>query len=310
VAIDAALVGPFDLGTVIVRSAIRVDRTTGQVSIDAKGTDPIPHIIDGIPVHLRDVRAYIDRPKVIVNPTSCEPSAVESALNGAGLRLGDASDNTLATATSPFQAFDCGSLGFRPRLSLHLRGGTKRGAHPSLRAVARPRPGDANIARAAVTLPHALFLDQGSIDTICTREQFAADRCPKNSIYGHVRAFTPLLETPLEGPVYLRSSDNPLPDVVFVFEGRGFRIDLVGRIDSHKGGIRGIFDRVPDAPVTKFVLRMRGGKRGILVSSARNLCAKPQFGIARLLGHANRGWAFHPAIKADCKTKKRGGGRR
>jgi hypothetical protein len=55
---------------------------------------------------------------------------------------------------------------------------------------------------------------------------------------------------------------------------------------------------------------MRGGKRGILVSSARNLCAKPQFGIARLLGHANRGWAFHPAIKADCKTKKRGGGRR
>jgi hypothetical protein len=304
VAIDAALVGPFDLGTVIVRSAIRVDRSTGQVSIDATGTDPIPHIIDGIPVHLRDVRAYIDRPGVTVNPTSCEPFSVASALNGAGVRLGDRSDDTLATATAPFQAFDCGSLGFRPRLSLHLTGPTKRGSHPSLRALVRPRPGDANIGKAAVTLPHSLFLDQDNIETICTRAQFAAGRCPKESVYGHARAFTPLLEEPLEGPVYLRSSENPLPDVVFALTGRGFEIDLVGRIDSSKGGIRGSFDVIPDAPVTKFVLRMRGGKRGILVSSARDLCAKPQLATARFLGHNNRGWVFQPRVEPKCKKKK------
>jgi hypothetical protein len=313
VAIDAALVGPFDLGTVIVRSAIRVDRTTGQVSIDATGTDPIPHIIDGIPVHLRDVRAYIDRPNVTVNPTSCEPFSVASALNGAGVRLGDKSDDTLATATSPFQAFDCASLGFKPRLSLRLVGATKRGAHPSLRAVVRPRPGDANIGAASVTLPPSLFLDQDSIETICTRVQFAARRCPKQSVYGHVRAFTPLLETPLEGPVYLRSSDNPLPDVVFALSGRGFEIDLVGRIDSFGGGIRGVFDTVPDAPATKFVLRMRGGKRGILVNAAQNVCTEPPFADARMLGHNNRGWVFHPVVKAQCKAKgggKHGGGKR
>lgn len=305
VAIDAALVGPFDLGTVIVRSAVRVDRHTGQVSIDATGTDPIPHIIDGIPVHLRDVRAYIDRPNVTVNPTSCEPFTLASALNGAGVRLGDRSDDTLATATAPFQAFDCGSLGFKPRLSLHVAGATKRGAHPSLRAVVRPRAGDANIAAAAVTLPHALFLDQDNIETICTRAQFAAGRCPKESAYGRARAFTPLLDEPLEGPVYLRSSDNPLPDVVFALSGRGFEIDLVGRIDSSKGGIRGTFNVIPDAPVTKFVLRMRGGKRGILVNSAKNLCAKPQFATARFLGHSNRGWVFHPKVEAKCKGKKK-----
>jgi hypothetical protein len=309
VAIDAALVGPFDLGTVIVRSAIRVDRNTGQVSIDATGTDPIPHIIDGIPVHLRDVRAYIDRPNVTVNPTSCEPFSVASALNGAGVRLGDKSDDTLATATSPFQAFDCASLGFRPRLSLSLVGKTKRGAHPSLRAVVRPRPGDANVGKGAVTLPHSLFLDQDNIDTICTRAQFAAGRCPKGSIYGHARAFTPLLDDPLEGPVYLRSSDNPLPDVVFALSGRGFEIDLAGRIDSSDGGIRGTFNSIPDAPATKFVLRMRGGKNGILVSSARDLCTSSQLATARFLGHNNRGWVFHPQAKPTKCGKKKAHGR-
>jgi hypothetical protein len=309
VAIDAALVGPFDLGTVIVRSAIRVDKSTGQVSIDATGTDPIPHIIDGIPVHLRDVRAYIDRPGVTVNPTSCKPFSVASELNGAGERLGDRSDDTLATATAPFQAFDCASLGFRPRMSLSLKGGTRRGAHPSLRAVVRPRPGDANIGRAAVTLPHSIFLDQDNIETICTRVQFAAGRCPAGSAYGRARAFTPLLDEPLEGPVYLRSSDNPLPDVVFALSARGFEINLVGRIDSAKGGIRGTFDVIPDAPVTKFVLRMRGGKRGILVNSAKSLCRSPQFASARFLGHNERGWIFQPQVKAKCEKKqKRGSG--
>jgi hypothetical protein len=303
VAIDAALVGPFDLGTVIVRSAIRVDRTSGQVSIDAQGTDPIPHIIDGIPVHLRDVRAYIDRPNVTVNPTSCEPFSVDSALNGAGQRLGDKSDDTLATASSPFQAFDCASLGFKPKLSLNLHGGSRRGAHPSLYAVVRPRAGDANVKRAEVTLPHSLFLDQKNIQTICTRVQFDREECPKRSVYGRARAFTPLLEDPLEGPVYLRSSDNPLPDVVFALKGRGFEIDLAGRIDSHKGGIRGIFEDVPDAPASKFVLRMRGGERGILVNSARNLCKAPKRASATFLGHANRGWAFRPPVEVRCAKK-------
>ena len=97
VAIDSALVGPFDLGVIVVRSAIRIDPITTQASIDATGTDPIPHIIDGIPIHLRDIRAYIDRPHFTLNPTSCEPSAVSSALNGAGQLFGDLADDTLAS---------------------------------------------------------------------------------------------------------------------------------------------------------------------------------------------------------------------
>jgi hypothetical protein len=309
VAIDSALVGPFDLGVVIVRSAVRIDPVTAQASIDATGTDPIPHIIDGIPIHLRDIRAYIDRPDFTLNPTSCEKFILASAMNGSGLRFGDPSDNTLATATSPFQAFDCASLGFRPRIAMKLKGNTRRGARDSLQVVVRPRPGEANIRSAQVTLPPSLFLEQGNIKTICTPVQFAADTCPQGSVYGHVRAFTPLLEAPMEGPAYLRSSSHTLPDLVFALRGHGVEVDVAGRIDSSKGGIRGTFPIVPDAPVSKFVLKLNGGKRGLLVN-AENLCRKGQKAVARFIGHANRGWRLHPEVRAECgKKRKKGGGR-
>ena len=305
VAIDSALVGPFDLGVVIVRSAIRVDPRTAQVSIDSIGSDPIPHIIDGIPIHLRDVRAYIDRPNVTINPTSCAPFTLRSALNGSGARFSDPADDSLATATAPFQAFDCASLAFKPKVSLRLRGGTKRGHHPSLRVEVKPRPGDANIAAAQVALPSSLFLDQDNIVEICTKPQYAAGRCPQSSAYGWARAFTPLLEKPMEGPAYLRSSNNPLPDLVFALEGQGIEIDLVGRIDSFKGGLRGTYDVVPDAPVTKFVLTMRGGKRGLLQIATKNVCRKAQRAKARFVGHHNRGWVTNPALSAKCRKKGR-----
>jgi hypothetical protein len=315
VAIDSALVGPFDLGVVIVRSAIRIDPQTAQASIDATGTDPIPHIIDGIPIHLRDVRAYIDRPNFTLNPTSCARFTLASALNGAGQRFGDRSDDTLAVATAPFQAFNCSSLGFRPRISLRLKGGTKRGDYPSLRVVVRPRRGDANIASSQVTLPASLFLDQGHIKTICTKLQFAAKSCPAGSVYGHVRAFTPLLEAPMEGPAYLRSSSNTLPDLVFALHGQGIEVDLAGRIDAVKGGLRGTFPTIPDAPVTKFVLRMNAGRRGVLVN-AENLCAYPQLANARFIGHAEHGVRLRPEVGAKCgghhrghKPKRKGAGR-
>jgi hypothetical protein len=309
VAIDSALVGPFDLGVVIVRSAVRIDPVTAQASIDATGTDPIPHIIDGVPIHLRDIRAYIDRGGFTLNPTSCEKFTVASAMNGAGLLFGDPADNTLATATSPFQAFDCASLGFKPRIGLKMKGGTKRGGYASLRVVVRPRPGNANIRSAQVTLPPSLFLEQGNIKTICTKAQFAAHNCPRGSIYGHVRAFTPLLEAPMEGPAYLRSSSHTLPDLVFALRGHGVEVDVAGRIDSSKGGIRGTFPTIPDAPVSKFVLKMNAGKRGVLVN-AENLCRKRQPAVARFIGHANRGWRLHPELKAECKKKKQRRGKR
>jgi hypothetical protein len=94
VTIDAATVGPFDLGTVVIRSAFQVDPQTAQLRIDSRASDPIPHILDGIPLHLRDVRVFIDRPRFTRNATGCEPSQVLSTLTGSGARFGDPTDDT------------------------------------------------------------------------------------------------------------------------------------------------------------------------------------------------------------------------
>lgn len=305
VAIDSAIVGPFDLGTIVIRSAIRIDATTAQARIDSSGSDPIPHIIDGIPVHLRDVRIYIDRPGFTVNPTSCDPETMSSTLSGSAAALGLGSGEVLAGSSAHYQAFNCGALGFRPRISLRMLGPFRRAKRPSLRVVVRPRPGDANIGAATVTLPSSIFLNQAHIKGICTRPQLAADRCPRDSAYGQAAAYTPLLDQPLRGRAYLVSSDNLLPDLVFALRGEGFAVNLAGRIDSAKGGrLRVGYPTVPDAPVTKFVVRMFGGRQGIL-ENGDNLCASPQLVKGRFLGHADRGWVSHPRLSASCRQGKR-----
>jgi hypothetical protein len=313
VAVDAATVGPFDLGTVIVRSAIKVDTQTAQVSIDSEGSDPIPHIIDGIPIHLRDIRVYISKPGLTINPTSCEPSAVASVLKGSGNVFSDPADDQSATATAPFQAFNCGALSFRPRISLRLRGGTKRGDYPALRVEVKPRAGDSNIAQAQVALPPSEFLAQNHIETVCTRGQFAREACPGGSVIGHARAFTPLLDKPLEGNVYLRSSSGLLPDMVIALREpeKGISIDLVGKIDSFHGGLRGTFKVIPDAPVTKFVMKLRGGKHGPIQNS-ENVCTATGKSTLRFLAHNNLGMKGHLGLTVPCggQGKHKGKARR
>jgi len=306
VAIDSATVGPFDLGTVVVRSAIVVNPQTAQVSLDSAGSDPIPHIIDGIPIHLRDVRVYISKNHFTDNPTSCEPSVVSSTLTGSGADFSNPADDTSATAVAPYQAFNCASLPFEPQLKLRLRGGTVRGDFPSLRAEVRPRPGDANISSAKVTLPSSEFLEQSHIKTICTRPQFAREDCPAVTAYGTAQAFSPLLAQPLEGNVYLRSApERKLPDLVADLHGGGLglRIEVVGHIDSVHGGLRGTFDTIPDAPVSRFVMNLNGGKRGLLVNSV-DVCEQPQFGDARFVGANNVGVRLRPKMEVNCRKSK------
>lgn len=304
VAIDSAIVGPFDLGVVIVRSAIRLDPRTAQVSIDSAASDPIPHIIRGIPIHLRDIRVYLNRPGFTLNPTSCEPMSLESSLTGAGADLGSKADDPRASASVPFQVSNCSALGFRPTLTMRLRGHAHRGDFPSLTATYRPRPGDANQREVTVTLARTMFLAQSHIKTICTRKQFAADNCPKTSIYGSATAVTPLLGAPLKGHVYLRSSENTLPDMVAALSGGGVNVEVVGRISSYKGGLRATFTKLPDAPVKRFTMKLFGGKRG-LIEAAANVCANPQPASARMIAQNNKGLVSHPALVGECKAKKK-----
>ncbi len=308
VSITAATAGPFDLGTVVVRYALKINPETAEVFVDATGSDPLPHIVDGIPVHLRDVRAYVDRPGFVLNPTGCERTSTASTVLGSGLDFASPSDDVPVTVTSPFQAADCASLPYKPALALKLKGGTKRGKDPQLTAILRPRPGDANSQRLSVLLPHSEFLDQSHIKTICTRVQFKAgdgngSACPPGSIYGTVKAWTPLLENPLQGNVYLRSSDHPLPDLVLALHGQ-VEFTEVGRIDSVKGGIRNTFETVPDAPITKVELAFQGGKKGLLVNST-DICRGKHQASLEYTAHSGRRYDAKTPLKARCrKTHK------
>ncbi len=307
--VTPATAGPFDLGSVVVRVALFVDPRTAQVHAVS---DPIPHVFGGALLDIRSVDVTLDRPKFSLNGTNCSPLAVGGTLRGGGGNPLDPGAFSSLPVSVPFQVEGCDRLGFKPKLFMRVFGGTQRGKSPKLRAILVAREGDANIGRAAVTLPKALILEQSSLENICTRPQFAAHDCPKSSIYGYATAETPLLDGPLKGPVYLRSSDNELPDMVAALHGQ-VDIELAGRIDSAKGRLRTTYDVVPDVPVSKFMLVVRGGKkqRGLLVNTT-NLCRKgkkPFRVIARFRGQNGKKANQRPKLRAPCKKgrKSKGG---
>ena len=139
-----------------------------------------------------------------------------------------------------FQLLNCLTLGFKPKLGLRLRGGTKRNAYPELRATFASRGAkDSNLKNMAVVIPHQMFLAQNHIRGICTRAQFDADNCPANSVYGRAVAYTPLFDDPLSGNVYLRSAPGrKLPDLVASLYSGAVHIVVEGKIGpSGSGGI-------------------------------------------------------------------------
>ena len=302
VVVTPALAGPFDLGNVVVRVPFFVDPETAQIHPE---TDALPDVYGGTKLDIRSIFLNINRKEFTLNGTNCRKGATAGTIAGGGADPANPAAYSAFKVSDDFQATGCDKLKFRPKLKIRLFGATRRAKNPKLRAVLTARPGDANIARASVGLPHALFLDQASLATICTRVQFAAHECPKKSIYGRARAFTPLLGQPLEGPVYLRSSNNPLPDMVAHLEGQ-VDIDLVGRIDSFRGGIRTTFGHVPDVPVEKFVLTLPGGKHGLLVNST-NLCTKPVRAVIRFTAQNGKKLKPKPRknkLRTPCKKTK------
>jgi hypothetical protein len=290
-----AQAGPFDFGNIVVRTAINLNPNTTQVIAKS---DPLPQILEGVPIAYRDVRIEVQKPDFTVNPTSCEQRAVTSTITSVS--------GTQSHPSVPFKVGDCGALNFKPKLALKLKGGTHRGDFPQLTAVLTTGKKEANIAFVSTTLPHSEFLEQGHIGTVCTRVQFAAKQCPAASVYGFARAYTPLLDNPLEGPVYLRSSNHTLPDLVAELNGQ-FDVELVGRIDSHNRGIRTTFETVPDAPVSKFELRFKAGKKSLLVNS-RNLCKAPARATIRMIGQNGMRHDEQPLLRTRCgKAAKKSG---
>ena len=212
--ITPAVSGPYDLGNVVVRAAIGIDPVSAQITA---ASDPLPRIIEGIPLRLRTVRIDLDRQGFTLNPTNCDPFAVTSRAHGRRGRLGNSRD---------------------PLPGLELRSARLRAEalHQALWLDQAPRPpgadgdrhggqrrGRQHQARWSSPCRRIQQLDNAHISSPCTRRQFAAEQCPESSILGSATAITPLLDQPLSGPVYLRSSEHKLPDLVAALEGPASR---------------------------------------------------------------------------------------
>jgi hypothetical protein len=298
VSVVPAQAGPFDLGLVVNRAAIYVDPETALATIK---TDPLPQILEGVPVAYRTIHVLVDRKNFTLNPTSCAQKQITATVTAA--------NGAVAEPRDGFQATNCAKLAYTPKLKLSFKGSTKRTGNPAIKAVLTQKPHQANTRAAVVLLPQSEFIDNAHISTPCTRVQFDDEKCPKGSILGHATARTPLLDKPLKGPVYFRSNggDRELPDIVADLRG-AIHVTLVGYIDSVKTGpetsrVRTRFLHVPDAPVTKFTMSLYGGKKG-LVQNSKNLCLTNRKAELQLKAQNGLSRITDPVISTKCGKRK------
>jgi hypothetical protein len=258
-----AIAGPFNLGTVVVRASVVVDPHTAQVTV---ASDPLPRILDGVPVDLQTVNVTIDRAGFIFNPTNCSRLSV----NGTVL----STQGVAAAVSEPFQATDCAALPFHPSFTVSTQAKTSKANGASLDVKVGSGPGQANIAKAAVSLPIQLPSRLQTIQQACTEAAFAANpaSCPAGSNIGTGTVTTPLLAGQLKGPAYLVSHGGAaFPDIVVILQGDGVTLELTGKIDIKGKVTSSAFESVPDAPVTSFELSLPEGPHSAL---ATNIPAK------------------------------------
>jgi len=262
-AVIPVVAGPFDLGTVVVRSALYINSTTAQVTVK---TDPIPTILDGIPLDVKSIAIDTSRNQFTLNPTSCERmSIVATAI----------ATVSQAALSNPFQVGGCASLPFKPSFTASTSGKTSKANGASLVVRVSQKTGEANIHKVDLQLPLALPARLTTLQKACTEAQFNANPagCPEASDIATATAITPLLSAPLTGPAYLVSHGGAaFPDVEFVLQGEGITIVLDGGTDIKKGITYSKFETVPDAPISSFETVLPEGPHSALAANT-NLCA-------------------------------------
>jgi hypothetical protein len=258
-----AVAGPFNLGNVVVRAAVSVDPRTAQITVTS---DPLPQMLDGIPLRLQTVNVTVNREGFTFNPTNCDPLQVTgSVVSAQGASMG---------VSSPFTATGCKTLPFKPSFTVSTQAKTSKKQGASLIVKTGYPAGSANIRSVAVTLPIQLPARLTTIQQACTQAVFNQNpaSCPAGSNIGTATATTPVLANPVSGPVYLVSHGGAaFPDVVVILQGEGVTIDLTGSIDIKHNVTSSTFASVPDAPIASFTLTLPEGPHSGLGS---NLPAK------------------------------------
>lgn len=260
-----AIAGPFNLGDVVVQSALFVDKKTADVSIVS---DPLPTILQGIPLNVRDIRVDVNRPGFFLNPTSCARKTIYATVQST---LG-----ALAHVSDRFQAAECASLAFKPRMVLTVGGAghTQAGrTTPLSTTLTMPSKGQANIRYVRVTLPTTINARLTVINDACTRAQFETNitTCA-HAKAGTATATTPLLAHPLRGNVYFVRNGHGIPDLFVALRGQ-VAFDLIGRITIVNNRLlRTTFPTAPDVPIRTFTLHLLGDPTHGSIGALTNLC--------------------------------------
>lgn len=297
-----AVAGPLNLGTVVVRAAIHLDPKTAQISVD---TDPLPAILAGIPLELRDIRLTMDRPGFMINPTNCAEQQVTAAVTS--------TTGAVANTASRFDVGGCAALALRPKLALSLSPSAEmgKGKHPILHAHLAQSPGQSGLATVQVHLPKALGIDLQNAAIACKAAAAAAHACPDSSIVGRASAVT-VLPQPLEGPVYFVERTRTdsvsgkavpaLPGLFVPLRGDGVEIDLSASSAVSGGRLTSSFDDIPDAPISAFDLTLDGGSHGILVTS-KALCTADQQASMDVAGQNGKTLAANVPVSPSCRLR-------
>lgn len=268
-AITPAVAGPFDLGVVVVRQGLFIDRTTGQATVKS---DPLPTMLQGVPLDLRSVTVNVTCHDFTLNPTSCGQLAVTGSVTSTEA-------NTVGVSSN-FKAAGCSKLPFRPTLSMATGPRATKTDGASLTVKMSQKPGEANLRRLDLQFPVALPSRLTTLQQACTEAQFNSNpaACPKGAVIGTAKAVTPILEKPLQGPMILVSHGGAaFPDLDMVLQGEGVTIVVDGKSDIKKGITYSRFESIPDAPVTSFEATLPTGPDSIFAAYIKrsvnaNLC--------------------------------------
>jgi hypothetical protein len=322
------IAGPFDgnspetdLGDVVVRQSVCVDRTTAEVTATS---DPLPTIWHGIPLRVRSVTVNVDRSGFMLNPSDCTTKQVAASLHS--------NRGATVALTSPFQTSGCANLPFKPTLALSLTGKRQvtTGKHPGIKAVVtQAGTSEAGIEQAVVRLPKSLALDPENAQALCEYSDGIKpdleNHCPAGSIVGRARAKTPLLRNDLVGNVYFvknvrrdpvtGNEIRTLPMIVVALRGE-IAVNLKGESSTTKSGkLVNTFASVPDAPISQFNLNIQGGKTGIIaVTRTRkakiNLCTGRHIAETDMDAQNGRRHDFDVRMTTPCTKKQTKAARR
>jgi hypothetical protein len=270
-----AVAGPYDLGTVVIRQSLRIDRSDAHVT---DISDPFPTILQGVPLRIKSVNVTLDRPGFTFNPTNCEAKTINATLQSTG--------GAKAGVSSHFQAANCATLKFAPKFSASTAGKASKANGASLDVKVGyptgPEGTYANIKAVKVDLPKQLPSRLTTLQKACLAATFEANpaSCPKASNVGTATATTPVLNVPLIGPAYIVShGGEAFPDLEIVLQGENVTLVLVGNTQIKNGITSSTFKTVPDAPVSSFELKLPTGPFSILganvpQSKKYNLCGQ------------------------------------